>query len=102
MQQNSFVFAFEHGEDCFIGATPERLVKVEGDALLSTCLAGTAPRGKTELEDRVISTDLLNDHKNREEIGRASCRGRELIGGVGGARNKSGREACKLSYGACQ
>lgn len=67
MQQNSFVFAFEHGEDCFIGATPERLVKVEGNALLSTCLAGTAPRGKTELEDRAISTDLLNDHKNREE-----------------------------------
>jgi len=67
MQQNSFVFAFEQGEDCFIGATPERLVKVEGNELLSTCLAGTAPRGKTEQEDRDISSDLLHDHKNREE-----------------------------------
>src|SRR5690625_2888397 len=67
MKQNSFVFAFEQGEDCFIGATPERLVKVEGNELLSTCLAGTAPRGKTEQEDRDISSDLLHDHKNREE-----------------------------------
>src|SRR5690625_6667883 len=33
-QSNSYVFAFERGEDCFIGATPERLVKVEKNQLL--------------------------------------------------------------------
>src|SRR5699024_6701004 len=66
-QPNSYIFAFEHGEDCFIGATPERLVRVEGAKLLSTCLAGTAPRGNTKEADEKIAKDLLLDHKNREE-----------------------------------
>lgn len=66
-QPNSYVFAVEHGEDCFVGATPERLVKVQQQQLLSTCLAGTAPRGKTNEEDIRISADLLQDRKNREE-----------------------------------
>ncbi|WP_373893145.1 isochorismate synthase [Virgibacillus natechei] len=66
-QANSYIFAFEKGEDCFVGATPERLVKLEGDHLLSTCLAGTAPRGKTKEEDVKISQELLNDEKNRQE-----------------------------------
>lgn len=30
-QTNSFVFAFERGEDCFVGATPERLLKIENE-----------------------------------------------------------------------
>lgn len=67
MQSNSYVFAFEQGEDCFIGATPERLVKVNERLLLSACLAGTAPRGKTASEDKKISEMLLNDTKNRAE-----------------------------------
>ncbi|SHG48418.1 isochorismate synthase [Ornithinibacillus halophilus] len=66
-QPNSYVFAFEYGEDCFIGATPERLVKKEKSQLLSTCLAGTAPRGKDVVEDEKIRKGLLNDKKNREE-----------------------------------
>ncbi|MBP1969553.1 menaquinone-specific isochorismate synthase [Virgibacillus natechei] len=64
---NSYIFAFEKGEDCFVGATPERLVKLNGEQLLSTCLAGTAPRGKTKEEDLKISQDLLKDEKNRQE-----------------------------------
>ncbi|UJL45138.1 isochorismate synthase [Virgibacillus sp. NKC19-16] len=66
-QANSYIFAFEKGADCFVGATPERLVKLEGDHLLSTCLAGTAPRGKTKEEDVKISQELLHDEKNRQE-----------------------------------
>lgn len=66
-QANSYIFAFEHGTDCFIGASPERLIKVEKTALLSTCLAGTAPRGKTAAEDKQLADELLMDDKNREE-----------------------------------
>ncbi|WP_188453989.1 isochorismate synthase [Virgibacillus oceani] len=66
-QTNCYIFAFEHGNDCFVGATPERLVKLENKQLLSTCLAGTAPRGKTKSEDVKISQALLHDSKNREE-----------------------------------
>lgn len=66
-QPNSYIFAFEQGDNCFLGATPERLVQVEGEKLLSTCLAGTARRGKTFEEDKQIARELLNDQKNREE-----------------------------------
>lgn len=66
-QPNSYVFAYEQGDNCFVGATPERLVRVDKQELLSTCLAGTAPRGKTKEEDEKIGAYLLNDKKNREE-----------------------------------
>lgn len=66
-QPNSYVFAYEAVDDCFIGATPERLVHVEGDNVLSTCLAGTAPRGQTEKADKALADDLLHDEKNLEE-----------------------------------
>lgn len=66
-QPNSYIFAFEHGDHCFLGATPERLVQVEGENLLSTCLAGTARRGQTVEEDERIAQELLNDQKNRKE-----------------------------------
>ena len=66
-QANSYIFAFESEGDCFIGAPPERMVKVEKSHLLSTCLAGTAPRGKTKEEDEQIGYELLHDKKNRDE-----------------------------------
>lgn len=66
-QPNSYIFAFDHGEDCFVGATPERLVKVEKEKMLSTCLAGTSPRGKTSEEDEELSRRFLHDEKNLQE-----------------------------------
>ncbi|WP_067725662.1 isochorismate synthase [Oceanobacillus damuensis] len=66
-QQNSYIFAYEIEDDCFVGATPERLVKLEGKALLSTCLAGTAPRGDSVEHDLELSKELMNDKKNRQE-----------------------------------
>lgn len=66
-QENSFVFAWEKDHTCFVGATPERLVKVDNKQLLSACIAGTAPRGKTKEEDNDIGQQLLNDQKNRNE-----------------------------------
>ncbi|SIS44012.1 isochorismate synthase [Salimicrobium flavidum] len=67
MQNSSYVFAFEHKGAYFVGATPERLVKVENDELFSACLAGTTPRGDSEEEDERLGCELLGDHKNRLE-----------------------------------
>lgn len=67
LQRTSYLFAYERGDHCFIGATPERLIKVQGRKLLSTCLAGTAPRGRTEEEDLRIKDELFHDEKNRLE-----------------------------------
>lgn len=66
-QKNSYIFSMTSEKDCFIGATPERLVKKEGKHIFSSCVAGSAPRGKTDREDNQIKTDLLNDPKNLEE-----------------------------------
>jgi menaquinone-specific isochorismate synthase len=63
-QRESFIFAFENEDNCFIGASPERLVKKQDDAVFSTCLAGSISRGKTEDEDRILGETLLNDQKN--------------------------------------
>ncbi|TCT17527.1 isochorismate synthase [Melghiribacillus thermohalophilus] len=66
-QHHSYIYAFESNGTCFVGASPERLVKVEDNCLLSTCLAGTAPRGGTVSEDEKIGQELLKDRKNLQE-----------------------------------
>lgn len=63
-QHESFLFAFEANGDCFIGASPERLVKKQGNEIFSTCLAGSISRGDTAVEDRILGETLLNDQKN--------------------------------------
>ncbi|EKN65959.1 isochorismate synthase [Neobacillus bataviensis LMG 21833] len=68
-QPASYIFAFESNGDCFIGATPERLVKKRGSEVFSTCLAGSISRGITEEEDRILGQTLLNDQKNLIEHG---------------------------------
>ncbi|RBW71332.1 isochorismate synthase [Bacillus taeanensis] len=66
-QPQSYLFAFESENDCFLGASPERLVKREGDRFLSTCLAGSIRRGVSKEEDIQLGESLLNDEKNRHE-----------------------------------
>ena len=63
-QRESFVFAFESNGDCFVGASPERLVKKNGTDIYSTCLAGSIKRGKTFEEDQQLQAELLSDQKN--------------------------------------
>lgn len=66
-QPESFLFGLEAEEQFFFGATPERLVKVEDRRALSTCLAGSIPRGKTVEQDTELGNELLNDPKNCSE-----------------------------------
>jgi len=61
------IFALQRGERVFVGATPEPLVHVSDGQLLTTALAGTAPRGETEANDTRLGQELLNSAKNREE-----------------------------------
>jgi isochorismate synthase len=61
------VFAFATADACFLGATPERLVALHAGTATTMALAGTAPRGATPDEDRVIADRLLNDPKERTE-----------------------------------
>ena len=49
-----------HNGDCFIGASPERLMKKENDHVYSACLAGSIARGKTDVEDEATWKDFIN------------------------------------------
>lgn len=66
-QTNNYLFAMERGNSCFVGATPERLVKRDGDQLLSACMASTIRRSEDPDEDRQLKEQLMQDAKNREE-----------------------------------
>nr|WP_241680256.1 isochorismate synthase [Metabacillus mangrovi] len=66
-QQTSFRFVIENGSSSFIGATPERLIKIQDRFMQSACLAGTIKRGSSKKEDRALENSLLNDQKNLEE-----------------------------------
>ena len=66
-QPTSYIFSFEVGGDCFIGATPERLIKKKGNEVYSACLAGSIARGKTSEEDAGLGAELLHDPKNLME-----------------------------------
>ncbi|MEC1720588.1 isochorismate synthase [Schinkia azotoformans] len=66
-QPSSYIFAVESGQDCFIGASPERLIKKEGEEAFTTCLAGSIARGNSEEEDDHLGNELLQDQKNLHE-----------------------------------
>lgn len=48
----------------FIGASPERLVKIESGQLQTVALAGSIRRGKTASEDASFASQLLNSEKD--------------------------------------
>ena len=52
---------------CFLGATPERLVRLAEGEVRTIGLAGSAPRGETEAEDQRLGAELLDSPKNQEE-----------------------------------
>lgn len=61
------VFAFEQGDRCFLGASPERLAGVVGSDVEVSCLAGTVKRGTTSAEDLRNGEELLASTKNQWE-----------------------------------
>ncbi len=61
------IFAYARGDACFLGATPERLVRLSGRRVAADPLAGSAPRGPSRAEDRRWAQALLADEKERRE-----------------------------------
>jgi isochorismate synthase len=61
------VFAVWRGQRAFLGASPERLVRLEGREVAAACLAGSIARGATPGEDRAQGARLLASAKDRAE-----------------------------------
>lgn len=51
----------------FVSGSPELLVKVKGGEVSTRPIAGTRPRGKTEVEDAALANELLANEKERAE-----------------------------------
>lgn len=63
-----YIFAISNDNDQnFIGASPERLLSIQENQLVSDALAGSAPRGKNDYEDKIIGENLLNSEKEKRE-----------------------------------
>jgi menaquinone-specific isochorismate synthase len=62
-----WLFALARGQDCFLGASPERLVRLSDGVVQVSALAGTAPRGATQEEDRRLGNELMRNAKDRAE-----------------------------------
>ncbi len=61
-----YMFLLEFGKK-IIGASPETLASVEKNIMKVNPIAGTAPRGKNEEEDRKITEKMLSDEKEKAE-----------------------------------
>jgi anthranilate synthase component 1 len=62
-----YMYCLIDGDDAIVGASPEMLVRVEGDRVETRPIAGTRGRGATEEEDRALEASLLADAKERAE-----------------------------------
>ncbi|MDR7464596.1 MAG: chorismate-binding protein, partial [Armatimonadota bacterium] len=61
------LFAVARGDLCFLGATPERLLRVRNGVVSTGALAGSAPRGTAPEEDEYLGQVLLASSKDRLE-----------------------------------
>lgn len=67
-QPGSFRFFFLDGSgSAFLGASPERLVRLRDGAAVSDSIAGTIRRGATQEEDERLQAELLASGKDRRE-----------------------------------
>jgi anthranilate synthase component 1 len=62
-----FMFYLKNGPITLVGASPEIMVRVEGDRVTLRPLAGTRRRGKTPAEDQRLADELQADPKERAE-----------------------------------
>jgi anthranilate synthase component 1 len=62
-----YLFFVRMPEFSVVGASPELLVRVEGDRMTTHPIAGTRPRGATAAEDAQLAYNLERDPKERAE-----------------------------------
>jgi len=62
-----YMYLLGHDDLTIVGASPETLVSVAGDRVVSNPIAGTCPRGNSPVEDRRLAGEMLADGKERAE-----------------------------------
>lgn len=62
-----YAFGWQVGDAAFVGASPELLLERAGPSVALNPLAGSAPRGEGEDEDRRLAEELIASAKDQEE-----------------------------------
>ncbi|MCP2040996.1 anthranilate synthase component 1 [Neisseria sp. HSC-16F19] len=90
LNPSPYMFYYDFGDFHVVGASPEILVRREGDNITVRPIAGTRLRGKTPAEDAALAEELLNDEKEiaehvmlidlgRNDVGRVSRTGQVQV-----------------------
>jgi anthranilate synthase component 1 len=77
-----YMFFLRMGDRAIVGASPEMLVRVEGERVETHPIAGTRPRGASVEEDRALADELAADEKERSEHVMLVDLGRNDVGRV--------------------
>lgn len=77
-----YMFYIDFQDYVVLGSSPESLLSVREDKVMTNPIAGTRPRGKTEQEDEEIEKELLGNEKERAEHMMLVDLGRNDIGRV--------------------
>jgi isochorismate synthase len=91
--------ALGRGHDTFLAATPETLVRLEGTRVRTAALAGSAPRGRTPEEDRLLGDALLASPKDRAEHEHVVEAIRDVLGPLCGAIEVPGSPRLRGLFG---
>ncbi|PIP19561.1 MAG: anthranilate synthase component I [Candidatus Omnitrophica bacterium CG08_land_8_20_14_0_20_41_16] len=62
-----YMYFLKLKELTLVGTSPEMLVRCEDGVIQTRPIAGTRPRGKNELEDKRLASQLIKDKKERAE-----------------------------------
>jgi len=67
LNPSPYLFYLDFDDTVVLGASPEVMVRKEGDRVELRPIAGTRPRGETPEDDRELERELLADPKERAE-----------------------------------
>jgi anthranilate synthase component 1 len=62
-----YMYLLGYDDLTIVGASPETLVSVNDERIVSNPIAGTCPRGSSPVEDRRLAGEMLADGKERAE-----------------------------------
>jgi len=82
LNPSPYMFYLTYGDVRIVGSSPERLVSVEDEEVITRPIAGSRARGNTLEEDEALAQDLLADEKERAEHIMLVDLGRNDIGRV--------------------
>ncbi len=82
LNPSPYMFYFSSDDIEIAGASPETLVKLEGNTLSTYPLAGTRPRGQTPEQDKELEDGLLRDPKELAEHNMLVDLGRNDLGKI--------------------